>query len=190
MSDTPSTWRRGLGPLVKLAVSAGLLGILLSRTDVAALAGRFLRMDPAWAAAALAAYGAVILVSAWRWRLLLRVQAAEVGTWTLTESFLVATFFNNFLLSNIGGDVVRIADTAPYTGSKTLATTVVLVDRSSPSSSPGSTSASTPPWRSRSAARGSSCCSRCRAGHCSCYASTAVKLPPLAADTWARPRID
>ena len=38
-------------------------------------------------------------------------------------------FFNNFLPSNIGGDVVRIADTAPAAGSKTLATTVILVDR-------------------------------------------------------------
>jgi hypothetical protein len=41
----------------------------------------------------------------------------------------VATFFNNFLPSNIGGDVVRIADTAPAAGSKTLAATVVLIDR-------------------------------------------------------------
>ena len=47
----------------------------------------------------------------------------------LTASFLVATFFNNFLPSNIGGDVIRIADTAPAAGSKTLATTVVLIDR-------------------------------------------------------------
>jgi uncharacterized integral membrane protein len=47
----------------------------------------------------------------------------------LTQSFLVATFFNNFLPSNIGGDVVRISDTAKAAGSKTLATTVVLIDR-------------------------------------------------------------
>ena len=47
----------------------------------------------------------------------------------LTSSFLVATFFNNFLPSNIGGDVIRITDTAPAAGSKTLATTVVLIDR-------------------------------------------------------------
>ncbi len=47
----------------------------------------------------------------------------------LTGSFLVATFFNNFLPSNIGGDVIRIADTASAAGSKTLATTVVLIDR-------------------------------------------------------------
>src|SRR2546430_687524 len=44
-------------------------------------------------------------------------------------SFLVAAFFNNFLPSNIGGDVVRIRDTARKAGSKTLATTVILLDR-------------------------------------------------------------
>ena len=38
-------------------------------------------------------------------------------------------FFNNFLPSNIGGDVIRIRDTAEAAQSKTLATTVVLVDR-------------------------------------------------------------
>jgi len=48
---------------------------------------------------------------------------------TLTESIWVSLFFNNFLPSNIGGDFVRIADTARAAGSKTLATTVVLVDR-------------------------------------------------------------
>ena len=41
----------------------------------------------------------------------------------------MALFFNNFLPSNIGGDVVRIADTAGLTGSRTVATAVVLLDR-------------------------------------------------------------
>src|SRR5204863_4168355 len=40
-----------------------------------------------------------------------------------------ALFFNNFLPSSIGGDVVRIADTAKVARSKTLAATVVLADR-------------------------------------------------------------
>jgi uncharacterized membrane protein YbhN (UPF0104 family) len=44
-------------------------------------------------------------------------------------SVLVAGFFNNFLPSNIGGDVVRIGDTARAARSKTLATMIVLVDR-------------------------------------------------------------
>jgi hypothetical protein len=48
---------------------------------------------------------------------------------TLLSSYLVAGFFNNFLPSTIGGDVVRIRDTARPAQSKTLATTVVFVDR-------------------------------------------------------------
>ena len=71
----------------------------------------------------------MMAVSVWRWNLLLRAQHVEVPTRTLSESFWVASFFNNFLPSNIGGDVVRIADTSKPAGSKTLATTVVLVDR-------------------------------------------------------------
>src|SRR4030095_76788 len=41
----------------------------------------------------------------------------------------VSMFFNNFLPSNIGGDVIRIADTATAAGSKTVATMVVVADR-------------------------------------------------------------
>jgi hypothetical protein len=60
---------------------------------------------------------------------LLRAQRVNLPFTYLTNSFLVATFFNNFLPSNIGGDVIRVADTAKAAGSKTLATTVVLIDR-------------------------------------------------------------
>ncbi len=115
--------------VLKLAVSTVLLVILFRRADLPAMAARFRQMDPVWTIAALSVYGLMLAVSAWRWRLLLRIQTIDVGLGTLTKSFLVATFFNNFLPSNIGGDVVRVADTAPFAGSKTLATTVVLIDR-------------------------------------------------------------
>lgn len=78
---------------------------------------------------ALAAYAATQSVAVWRWNRLLRAQHIEVEKRRLTESIWVSMFFNNFLPSNIGGDVVRIADTATAAGSKTLATTVILVDR-------------------------------------------------------------
>jgi len=82
-----------------------------------------------WLGLALALYGVMIGISAWRWRLLLRTQDLDAGLGWLTNSLLVATFFSNFLPSNIGGDVVRIADTVPIAGSKTVATTVILADR-------------------------------------------------------------
>jgi uncharacterized membrane protein YbhN (UPF0104 family) len=44
----------------------------------------------------------MVLVSAWRWGLLLKAQALHFSFGALTSSFLVATFFNNFLPSNIG----------------------------------------------------------------------------------------
>jgi uncharacterized membrane protein YbhN (UPF0104 family) len=114
---------------LKFTVSSVLLWVLFSRADLGRTWNHFRQMDILWMAAALGMYALMLLVSAWRWRLLLKVQTVHVSLTTLTKSFLVATFFNNFLPSNIGGDVVRVADTAPFAGSKTLATTVVLLDR-------------------------------------------------------------
>jgi glycosyltransferase 2 family protein len=116
-------------PLVKAAVSVILLAVLLSRVDVARLWELARSASIPWLAGALLLYLTMILLSAWRWGLLLDAQRIRLPFRLLTSSFLVATFFNNFLPSNIGGDVVRIADTAPAAGSKTLATTVVLIDR-------------------------------------------------------------
>ncbi len=70
-----------------------------------------------------------MLAATWRWRLLLDAQHVHVPVRQLLGSYLVATFFSNFLPSNIGGDVIRIRDTAKPAASKTLATTVVLADR-------------------------------------------------------------
>src|SRR5262249_60892714 len=60
---------------------------------------------------------------------LLRAQQVDVRRRWLLGSFLVASFFNNFLPSNIGGDVIPISDTARAARSRTLAATVVLMDR-------------------------------------------------------------
>ena len=115
--------------ILKIAVSAALLYFLLSQVNLGRLVEQARSASPAWLAGALTLYLVMILISAWRWDRLLRAQHVEVPFSTLTNSFLVATFFNNFLPSNIGGDVIRIGDTARPARSKTLATTVVLMDR-------------------------------------------------------------
>jgi glycosyltransferase 2 family protein len=114
---------------LKAAVSIGLLALLFSRVDLARLWSVARQASPAWLAAALALYLFMVFASVLRWGVLLRAQHVRLPYSFLTQSFLVATFFNNFLPSNIGGDVVRITDTAKAAGSKTLATTVVLIDR-------------------------------------------------------------
>ncbi len=122
-------WRGWVAPLLKALVSVALLWVLFSRVDAARLWSVARTASPGWLVTALALYLLMILTSAWRWGLLLRAQGLRFSFGALTSSFLVATFFNNFLPSNIGGDVIRITDTAPAAGSKTLATTVVLIDR-------------------------------------------------------------
>jgi uncharacterized protein (TIRG00374 family) len=115
--------------VIKLAVSIGLLALVLRNTDLGRLWERVRGMHLGWLLLALAAYAAMMGVTVWRWRRLLDAQHVYVSVTRLAESVCVSQFFNNFLPSNIGGDVVRIADTARAAGSKTLATTVVLVDR-------------------------------------------------------------
>ena len=118
-----------LVPILKAAVSILLLAALLSRVDLARLWSVARTAYLPLLVSALVLYLMMVLVSAWRWGLLLRAQGIRLPFGRLTSSFLVATFFNNFLPSNIGGDVVRIADTARAARSRTLATTVVLMDR-------------------------------------------------------------
>jgi len=125
----PGPLRRALTLLLKAVVSAGLLYLLLGRTDLARLWGHVRGASPAWLAVGLGLYFVMILLSVWRWRILLDAQHVDVRPGRLLNSYLVATFFNNFLPSNIGGDVIRVRDTARQAGSKTLATTIVLMDR-------------------------------------------------------------
>ncbi len=115
----------------KLVVSIVLLYVLFSRTgvDASKLWQSARQASLVWLIAALVVYALNVIASSWRWHLLLQAQQIVVPGKRLFESLLVAGFFNNFLPSNIGGDVIRIRDTAPAARSKTLATVVVLVDR-------------------------------------------------------------
>src|SRR5262245_21856398 len=121
--------RRHVLMAVKISVSLVLLTILFSRIDRTRLWASAQQASIVWLIAALAIYFVNVLASVWRWKLLLDTQQVDLPPRTLLSSFLVAQFFNNFLPSNIGGDVIRIRDTAKAAKSKTLATTVILVDR-------------------------------------------------------------
>ena len=114
---------------VKLAVSLALLAYLLSTSDLGALARRVRAGDAAYFGLAMVLYGALLGLSIWRWRLLLQAQGYHAPFGHLSASYLVATFFNNFLPSNIGGDVIRVRDSSRLTGSTTTSLAVVAIDR-------------------------------------------------------------
>src|SRR5215471_17299337 len=125
----PHPARRYVFLALKIAVSIILLSILLSRIDAGQLWATARKASLVWLAVALGIYFINVVASSWRWRVLLGAQEVKVPLWTLVKSFMVAQYFNNFLPSNIGGDFIRIKDTAKLAGGKTLATLVILSDR-------------------------------------------------------------
>lgn len=114
----------------RILVSAALLYWVLSGVDLGRLGQIVLHTKPTPLVFAFLLYfGGVIAVGTARWGLLLVSQGVQAPFKYLLNSYIVATFFNNVLPTNIGGDVFRIADAARYTESKTLSSAIVFVDR-------------------------------------------------------------
>ena len=113
----------------KVAISAILLAWIISRASFAEI------LAAVWSASIpllLAAYALTftgIVLSVSRWRLLLEAQGATLPTRWLLRSYLVATFFNNFLPSTVGGDASRAYDCYRMTGGSRRAMSSVLLDR-------------------------------------------------------------
>jgi len=114
----------------KIAVSAALLAYLFWTTDLRALEERVRTADLVDMLAAVLCYVLMLALAAWRWQVLLRGLGRPAPLGKLTASYLVASFFNNFLPSNIGGDIVRVRDGSKLTGSTTTASLAVVgIDR-------------------------------------------------------------
>ena len=63
-----------------------------------------------WLALSFSLHALGLLISAYRWQILARAQGDRVPLMFLAKSYLVGTFFNNFLPTRFGGDIVRIWD--------------------------------------------------------------------------------
>jgi uncharacterized protein (TIRG00374 family) len=113
----------------KLSVSVALLAYLFFTTDRDALQSRVRTGDTFYLVAAMGLYALTLAIAVWRWRLLLHTQGYRASMGRLSATYLVATFFNNFLPSNVGGDVIRVRDSSRLTGSTTTSLAVVVIDR-------------------------------------------------------------
>ena len=115
--------------LLRASLSAVLLGYLVWRADLGAIWATVRAADAAWLLVAFALHVPGYLVSAIRWRLLLLTQRIQVPLTLLLGSYLVGTFFNQLLPTTVGGDVVRVYDTAKYSRSPEAAFLAVVVER-------------------------------------------------------------
>jgi uncharacterized protein (TIRG00374 family) len=116
--------------IFKLLFSLGLLLFILLKLAplpdiLAAISGANLF----WLAFSFSLHAFGILISAYRWQILIRAQGDQVPLGYLAQSYLVGTFFNNFLPTRFGGDVVRIWDGSRYSESLIKSSAIVVVER-------------------------------------------------------------
>lgn len=115
--------------LLKALVTFALLGIVAATVDLRRVGQALLGVRWGDLALAILLYQLGILVRAYRWRVLLRGQGVEVSLSRLVNLYYVGTFFNSFLPSGFGGDVVRVLEVLQDGARGEAAVSTVLVDR-------------------------------------------------------------
>ena len=115
--------------VVKIGVSGTLLVALLWRVDRGSLARNLASVDLFLFLGVMGLYAVCQWVSASRWRILLVASGLRVSMWRLFSFNLVGMFFNNFLPTAIGGDVVRSFDLYRFTRRGKEAVASVFMDR-------------------------------------------------------------
>ena len=120
--------RQRLLSLLKIGVTGLGLYLVLRGLDFRALLDTLRTVRLGWMAVGAAAIALSLVVRAFRWHVVLHGVGSSIPFGRLVELYLVGSFFNAFLPSGLGGDVVRAAEAAQDVPSGVAAGTV-LVDR-------------------------------------------------------------
>jgi len=123
--------RKSILFLLKLLFSVAVLTFLfITKISIKAIGLKLKGVSWTWLAVAFFLQALGLLISAYRWQILARAQGDDVPLLFLAKSYLVGTFFNIFLPTRFGGDVVRIWDGSKYSKSLVKSSAIVLVERS------------------------------------------------------------
>jgi len=121
--------KRVLFALAKAGISLGLVAFFLSRVAWEDLRDAVASVDVLVWGAAILLFLASNFLGAFQWRALLRLQDIHLPVRKVIGLYFVGVFFNNFLVSNIGGDAVRIYDLKRLTGRATPGFAATFLDR-------------------------------------------------------------
>jgi uncharacterized protein (TIRG00374 family) len=111
--------------ILRILVGLGLIVFLFVKLDVEKIFFHIKNMDIKYLVYALLPYLLFIIVSAWRWQVLLDHKNMELPFKDSLIIYFIALFFNNFLPTTVGGDVMRVI----YLNRKTDALGIVIADR-------------------------------------------------------------
>ena len=93
----------------KLAVTGGLIYLVLRDVEMESLAARLGNLSPAWLmGAAVLIFLQSVLIVTWRWERVVATIDAAPPPWRLLWIVVISLFFNQVLPSTIGGDGMRV----------------------------------------------------------------------------------
>jgi glycosyltransferase 2 family protein len=118
--------RQQLGLLLRIAVSVIGIGLVVWTVNIEDAVSSLLSVNPAGFILAVVIFQLGIVIRAARWWVLLRPHAAHLPFWKLVRLYYVGMFFNLFLPTGFGGDVVRAAELGTEVDGATSAATVLL----------------------------------------------------------------
>jgi glycosyltransferase 2 family protein len=115
--------------LIKFAVSALLIFVLLRTRDLKSLLDHILAVDRTELIAAAACYATVALPSALRWSIVVKTLNSYLPLRKALPIMLIGYFFNLTLVSSIGGDSVRMWKAYRAGLSARVAVSSVIIER-------------------------------------------------------------
>jgi uncharacterized protein (TIRG00374 family) len=114
---------------LRLAAVVAILWWVIERNGREKIVWALLAADPRWTLAGALCCFLSIVLGAYQWNLLLRLQGVPYGFRASFRSYYSGMFLNNFLPGTVGGDALRIWDIRQRERSLGKATASTLVDR-------------------------------------------------------------
>ena len=93
---------------IKVAISVGLLALLINTYDISDAINRLMIIDLWWLAAAGFVYFILVVSATLRWQIILGSLGVSIKFGLAFVIMVIGLFFNQVLPSNLGGDAMRI----------------------------------------------------------------------------------
>jgi len=118
-------------PLIalKMVLSIGLFVYVVAKVSPGDIWATVRPADPMLLLAAAGLFLLSSLIGSWLWARLLRAQGVAIPYAKAASYYFVGLFFNNFLPSNIGGDIARISDASKHASNVSSVFSATLMDR-------------------------------------------------------------
>lgn len=117
--------------LLRIGVSLIFLGLFfyMTRQEIPNIVQTLKNLNPPMLAFAVVIFLLTVLLLAWRMQLIFAAEGIRIGFGHASNLSFVGYFFNNFLPTSVGGDIVKAACAARITGDAVKSVSAILMDR-------------------------------------------------------------